>query len=155
MTTPYEEVTILKQGDSAPAFKLSAHPQGTVSLSDFHGSKNVILAFYPKDDTPGCTKEMCGFSDNLGQFADLNTVVLGISCDSTESHTKFASKYGINITLLSDSTKEVGRSFGAVRGDRNMSDRILFVIDKNGVIQHVIEGMPNLEELAEKVKALP
>ncbi|MBX9691669.1 MAG: peroxiredoxin [Cyanobacteria bacterium] len=154
MTTPYEEVTILRRGDAAPAFTLAAYPEGKVSLSDFAGSKNVILAFYPKDDTPGCTKEMCGFSDNLKQFEDMNTVVFGVSCDSTDSHNKFAGKYGLNVTLLSDSTKEVGRKFGAVRGDRNMADRILFIIDKNGVIQHVISGMPDLADVAEKVKSL-
>jgi len=154
MTTPQEENVVLKTGDRAPAFSLPAHPTGTISLSDFHAKKNVILAFYPKDDTPGCTKEMCGFSDDQTKFAELDTIVLGISCDLAESHGKFATKYGLNLTLLADADREVGQKFGAIRGDRKMADRILFLIDKEGVIRHIHEGMPKLPEILEKVRAL-
>src|SRR4051794_16013822 len=77
MTVPQETPVVLREGEAAPAFDLAAHPEGRVSLADFRGKKNVVLAFYPRDDTPGCTREMCGFSDDLDKFASANTAVLG------------------------------------------------------------------------------
>jgi thioredoxin-dependent peroxiredoxin len=154
MTTPYEEVVILEVGEPAPQFSLPAHPHGTVSLQDFHGKQNVILAFYPKDDTPGCTKEMCTFSDRSVDFGKVNTVILGISTDTAESHAKFALDYGLQNTLLADTTRATGISYGAVRGDRIMSERILFVIDKAGKIRHIHSGMPDFDDLLALCKVL-
>ena len=148
MTTPYEAAVKMPQaGDPAPQFKLAAYPQGTVCLDDYMGKKNVILAFYPKDDTPGCTKEMCSFSADLAQFASKDTVVLGISCDSVESHQLFAQKHGLLQVLLTDSSGAVGQAYGTVREGRVNANRVLFVIDKKGIVRHVLEGMPSNTEL--------
>lgn len=154
MTTPYEEVVILEVGQPAPQFSLESYPAGKVSLKDFEGKQNVILAFYPKDDTPGCTKEMCTFSDRRQEFADANTVILGVSTDDTTSHAQFANKYGLLNKLLADTNREVGLAYGAVRGDRIIADRILFVIDKKGLIRLIHPGQPDFDELLETVKAL-
>lgn len=154
MTTPYEETVILEVGQRAPQFSLESYPAGKVSLKDFEGRQNVILAFYPKDDTPGCTKEMCTFSDRRQEFADANTVILGVSTDDTTSHEKFANQYGLMNKLLADTTREVGLAYGAVRGDRIIADRMLFVIDKGGLIRHIHSGQPDFDELLEIVKAL-
>ena len=154
MTTPNEKTVLLNVGEPAPQFSLPAHPNGIVSLKDFIGKQNVILAFYPKDSTPGCTKEMCTFSDRKQEFAKLNTVILGISTDSEDSHVRFAAKHGLNNTLLSDTTRETGVAYGAIRGDRVTAERILFLIDKAGDIRHIHSGMPDFDDLLAVCKAL-
>ncbi len=130
--TPLQEsaVTAVKVGDPAPKFKLPAFPSGTISLDDYLGKKNVILAFYPKDDTPGCTKEMCAFSDDLSHFQEANTQVLGISCDTVESHEKFSGKFTLKQPLLADTEGKIGKAYGTVTADKATANRILFVIDK-------------------------
>ena len=154
MTSPLNTTVVLNEGDTAPDFTLPAYPQGDVSLSEFHGKKNVILAFYPKDDTPGCTKEMCSFSDDLSKFEEANTVVFGVSCDHVESHEKFAGKYSLKQRLLADKGGEVGTKFGTMQEGKANSSRMLFVIDKQGKISKIINGMPSNEELLTAVKAL-
>jgi len=154
MTSPHQDIVELKAGDQAPPFKLSAWPGGEVSLADFQGSKNVILAFYPRDNTPGCTREMCSFSDSLERFTEKSTVVLGVSVDSLDKHEAFASRHGLNLTLLSDSKGEIGRTYGAVRGDRIIADRVLFVIDRSGIIRYIHKGMPDMEEIIEVLTAI-
>lgn len=154
MTSPKQTAASLQVGDRAPKFSLNAHPGGTVSLDDFLGKKNVILAFYPKDDTPGCTKEMCSFSDDLSKFNSENTQVFGISCDTLESHSKFASKYSLGLTLLADDQCEVGKQFGTIAEGKRTSERVLFVIDKQGVVRYIHQGMPNNEELLGVVQKL-
>lgn len=142
-----ETLKSLKTGDPAPQFTLPSHPAGNVSLQDFKGKKNVILAFYPKDDTPGCTKEMCGFSSNLEQFISTDTEVFGISCDDAASHEKFAGKYELKLPLLADVGGKVGQLYGTVSEGKATANRVLFVIDKQGVIKHIHEGMPDNESL--------
>jgi peroxiredoxin Q/BCP len=154
MTTPQYSMVTLRVGDKAPDFSLPAHPSGKISLNDFVGKKNVILAFYPKDDTPGCTKEMCAFSDDLDKFNNAGTQVLGISVDDEASHGKFADKHGLKIPLLADNQREVGKAYGTVRGDGGNAERMLFVIDKEGVIRHIHTGMPSNEELLGVVQKL-
>src|SRR5580658_1322262 len=114
--TTHSEAAIKKPqiGQPAPKFKLSAHPGGTISLDDYLGKKNVILAFYPKDNTPGCTKEMCAFSEDLSKFNQADTQVLGISCDGTKSHESFSSKFDLKQPLLADEKGEVGKLYGTV-----------------------------------------
>jgi len=146
--------SVPKEGDAAPKFKLPACPSGVISLDDFLGSKNVILAFYPKDDTPGCTKEMCAFSKDLAQFAETNTQVIGISCDSVQSHEKFAGKFSLKQPLLADVDGRVGKSYGTVTPGKTTASRKLFVIDKKGIIRHICEGMPDNEMLIALVKTL-
>jgi len=148
MTSPQETVTRPpKEGDPAPKFKLPAHPSGTVSLEDFKGKKNVILAFYPKDDTPGCTKEMCSFSDDLDKFNTADTQVLGISCDTVQSHQAFAQKFSLKQPLLADEGGKVGQLYGTVREGQRNANRVLFLIDKQGIIRHIYEGMPTNADL--------
>lgn len=95
---------------------------------------------------------MCDFSDNLHRFAQAETIVFGISCDDLVSHRQFADEYNLTISLLADTDGSVGRSYGALREGRFMPDRILYVIDKEGTIRHVVEGMPDNEELLELIK---
>jgi peroxiredoxin Q/BCP len=102
----------VKEGKKAPAFTLSDAQGKSVSLDDFAG-RNVVLYFYPKDDTPGCTKEACGFRDHWKDIQKSGTVVLGVSADSGESHQKFATKYKLPFTLLSDPDRKVMKTYGA------------------------------------------
>ncbi len=102
----------LAAGDTAPAFTLPDQDGAKVSLRDFKGQP-VVLYFYPRDDTPGCTKEACQFNDNLRAFSRAKVAVLGVSADSAESHKKFRSKYGLKFPLLTDSDHAVGEKYGA------------------------------------------
>jgi peroxiredoxin Q/BCP len=102
----------LDAGDTAPDFTLPDQDGKAVSLGDFAG-KQVVVYFYPRDDTPGCTKEACQFNDNLAAFNKAKVPILGISADSAEKHRKFREKYGLKITLLTDADHAVGEAFGA------------------------------------------
>ena len=102
----------LQAGDAAPAFSLPDQDGKTVSLGDFTGSR-VLVYFYPKDDTPGCTKEACQFNDNLQAFQQAKVPVIGISGDSAASHVKFRNKYGLAFPLLTDSGRQVMEQYGA------------------------------------------
>ena len=129
-------------GQKAPDFTLPTGDGGTVSLKDLKGS-TVILYFYPKDDTPGCTKEACAFRDNISVLRKKNVVVIGVSADSVESHKKFAGKYKLPFTLVSDQKKEVIGKYGvwkekSLYGRTFMGiQRTTFVIDGKGTITHV------------------
>lgn len=132
----------LQVGDPAPNFTMPTVSGGTVSLNDLRGKK-VVLYFYPKDDTPGCTIEACSFRDNLPDFQGANAEVIGVSRDNTESHQAFRDKYGLNFTLASDDTGEVTEAFGVWR-EKNMYgktfmgiQRSTFLIDENGNIAKI------------------
>ncbi len=133
---------MLKEGDKAPDFNLNDANGNSFSLDYFKGKK-VILYFYPKDDTPGCTKQACGFRDSYAKFNDLDAVILGVSADPEESHQKFISKYQIPFTLLSDTEKEVVQKYGVWKEKNNYGkkymgiERTTFVIDENGTIQKI------------------
>ena len=135
---------VLNVGDRAPNFSLPASTGETVSLSDLVGGK-VVLYFYPKDDTPGCIKEACGFRDSMVDLGETNVVVFGVSPDSLESHDKFISKYGLNFPLLSDEDKSVSISYGAwgkktVYGKQTVGmNRMTFLIDEKGFLAEVWE----------------
>lgn len=108
----------IEEGKKAPAFTLTDQHDNKVSLKDFAG-KTVVVYFYPKDDTPGCTKEACGFRDNIGKYDNLDAVILGISPDAADSHTRFIDKFELPFTLLSDPGKKVMEKYGAW-GEKNM-----------------------------------
>ena len=146
--------TELAVGQDAPDFKLKAYPSGEYSLSQFRGKKNVILAFYPKDDTPGCTQENCAFRDDILKFEESNTQIFGISCDDVKSHEAFCKKFKFTHPLLSDVGGEVARKYAVFREDKGYALRKLFVIDKNSKVQKMIDGMPSNSELLEFVKNL-
>ena len=157
------EVT-LKAGDAAPDFKLPSSEGREIALKEFRGKKNVVLYFYPKDDTPGCTKEACGFRDGRAAFERQDTVILGVSFDGPESHRKFRDKYGLPFPLLSDEDKKVARAYGVYKkkslyGRSYMGiERSTFVIGKDGTILRIfpkvkVDGHIEevLESLSEKV----
>ena len=132
----------LKAGDKAPVFILKDGDNNAVKLSDFKGRK-VILYFYPKDDTPGCTKEACDFRDNLISLKKLNVEVLGVSNDDENSHKKFAGKYNLPFRLLADVDKKVSKKYGVYELKQNYGKeyygitRSTFLIDENGKIQKI------------------
>ncbi|MEK7286767.1 MAG: peroxiredoxin [Nitrospirota bacterium] len=127
----------LTEGMQAPDFTLSSNDGREISLSDYKGKKNVILYFYPKDDTPGCTKEACTFRDDIEKFKNADTEILGVSTDNVKSHQKFVDKFQLNFTLLADDKKELARKYD-VLGLTGSAKRSTFLIDKNGVIRKII-----------------
>jgi len=133
---------MLKIGDKAPDFKLPADSGKEINLNDLRGKK-VILYFYPKDMTSGCTKEACDFRDSIKKFEKKNTVVLGVSADSTGSHQKFKDKYDLPFTLLSDETKKMIKDYGvwkekSLYGKKYMGiERTTYVIDEKGRIEKI------------------
>lgn len=147
----------VKTGLKAPSVKLPDQNGKIHSLADYAG-KWVLLYFYPKDDTPGCTKEACMIRDNFPSFKKLNIAVLGVSADSVKSHAKFAEKYELPFTLLSDEKKEVAEKYGAwgekkFMGRKYMGmKRVSFLIDPKGKIAKVYEVVRPAEH-AEEVMA--
>jgi peroxiredoxin Q/BCP len=121
----------IEQGKTAPSFTLNDADGNKVALSDFMG-RDIILYFYPRDDTPGCTKEACGFRDLWSEIQELGAVVLGVSADSGESHQKFAHKYKLPFTLLSDPDKKVMEKYGAW-GEKNMYGKITMGVIRSTV----------------------
>ncbi len=132
----------IEEGAKAPAFTLKSDAGEKLSLSSLVGSP-VVIYFYPKDDTPGCTKEACAFRDRKAELKEMGAVVLGISPDSVESHAKFKSKYELNFQLLSDSDHKVAEKYGAWReknmyGKKSMGiQRATYLIDESGRVAKV------------------
>lgn len=136
-------MSILKEGDKAPAFTSKDQNGNSVSLSEFKGKK-VVLYFYPKDSTPGCTAEACDFRDNYQGLKAKGIEVLGVSIDDEKSHQKFITKYDLPFTLLADTDKAIVEAYG-VWGEKSMygkkymgTNRTTFIIDEEGNIAHII-----------------
>jgi len=127
-------------GDPAPQFEGTDQNTNTVKLADYIGKKNVLLYFYPKDFTGGCTKEACGFRDRLGDLAKGNVAVIGVSFDSSESHFKFAKAYNLTFPLISDTTGSIANAYGTTMKDKNMANRVSFLIGTDGKIVQITEG---------------
>jgi thioredoxin-dependent peroxiredoxin len=152
---------MLKAGSKAPNFSLETDEGKKVSLKDFAGKK-VVLYFYPKDDTPGCTKEACSFTENIGAIKKSGAVVLGVSADSVESHKKFKNKYSLTFPLLSDPNRETIQKYGVWK-EKNMYgkkmmgvERTTFVIDEEGKIAHIFPKVKvdgHTEKVLEKLKS--
>ena len=154
---------MLEKNQSAPVFSTVNQHNEMISLSDYHGNKNVVLYFYPKDDTPGCTIQANQFTELASEFARVDTVVLGVSKDSCESHQAFIDKFGIKVDLLADTSGELCNAYGVWQekeknGVKKMGIvRSTFIIDKEGVLIETIydvvaEG--HAQEMLAKVKAL-
>lgn len=152
----------LEVGNKAPKFKAIANGEKTIKLEDYKGSW-LVLYFYPKDDTSGCTKEACGFNENIKQFEKLDANILGVSPDSVKSHEKFIAKYNLNFDLLSDPENEISQKYDAY-GEKSMYGRkymgiirSTYIIDPKGNIaaayknvrvkDHVKKVMQELEQL--------
>ena len=132
------------EGSVAPDFKLEGDDGKSYSLSDFKGRKQVVLYFYPKDDTPGCTAEACSFRDNLSRLSKEGVQVLGVSLDGLESHTKFRQKYSLNFPLLADTDAKVSKAYDVYK-EKNMYgnkfwgiERSTFIIGKDGTVKKAI-----------------
>jgi thioredoxin-dependent peroxiredoxin len=148
----------IKVGDFAPDFEGPTADGNILGLKDFAGKKNVVLYFYPKDDTPSCTKEACSFRDNLQPIRSLDTEIVGVSLDSVESHKKFISKYKLTFPLISDKEKHIARAYGVLKDTRTSTNRVTFLIDKSGkvakifpkvdVTKHTDEVMAAIRELS-------
>jgi thioredoxin-dependent peroxiredoxin len=149
----------LKEGKKAPDFELEDQEGKKARLSDFKGN-NVVLYFYPKDDTPGCTREACAIRDNIVQLNKANAVVLGVSNDDADSHKKFVEKYALNFRLLADVDKKVSKAYGVYELKNNFGKeyygitRSTFVIDGEGKIKKIFYKVNPDENLDKAMQVL-
>jgi peroxiredoxin Q/BCP len=147
----------VKAGDPAPDFEGPTSDGSRLGLKDFLGKKNVVLYFYPKDDTPGCTKEACSFRDNLQPIRDMGAEIIGVSLDSIQSHSKFASKYGLTFPLISDKEKRIANAYGVLKDTGTSTNRVTFIIDKTGRVAKVflkVDATKHTEEVVSALKEL-
>lgn len=149
----------IKVGDKAPSFKLKNQDDELISLTDFKGKK-IVLYFYPKDDTPGCTKESCNFRDEFPKFGKLNAEIIGVSVDSVESHKKFTVKYKLPFDLLADDKKEIVEKYGVWK-EKNMYgrkymgiERTTFIVDEDGKIANIFAKVKVDDHNKEVMEAL-
>ncbi|AOM78166.1 thioredoxin-dependent thiol peroxidase [Pedobacter steynii] len=149
----------LKEGQAAPDFTATDQNGNTISLNQFKGKK-VVLYFYPKDDTPGCTAEACDFRDNYQGLIAQGIVVLGVSVDDEKSHQKFATKHSLPFTLIADTDKKIVEAYG-VWGEKNMygkkymgTNRKTFLIDEEGNISHIINKVDTKNSTAQVLELL-
>ena len=154
---------MLEKNQVAPAFSTPNQKNEMISLSDFKGNKNVVLYFYPKDDTPGCTIQANQFTELASEFAKVESVILGVSKDSCESHQAFIDKFGLSVDLLADTNGELCDAYGVWQekeknGVKKMGIvRSTFLINKEGVLEDVIYGVTadgHAQEMLDKVSQL-
>jgi len=144
---PYKKHMSLKIGDKVPSFTLKDQEGQDFNIDTLIGKKALVIFFYPKDFTPGCTKEVCSFRDQYEDFTDLGAEVIGISGDGENSHEKFAKKHRLPFTLLSDSKKEVRTLFGVKSSMFGLLPaRVTYVVDKNGIVQLIFENQFGAEK---------
>jgi thioredoxin-dependent peroxiredoxin len=145
-------------GDTAPDFTLPSQTGESVTLSDYRGKKVVVLYFYPKDNTRGCTAEACAFRDSYEAFTDSGAEVIGVSSDSVDSHGRFSGKHSLPFVLLADKGGQVRKQYGVPNTLMVIPGRVTFVIDREGIIRHVFSSMVNIgahiDEALTKVKEL-
>ena len=154
---------MLDKNQLAPDFAAPDQNNKVKNLSEYRNYKNVVLYFYPKDDTTGCTIEARQFTELAGEFAELDTVIIGVSKDSCESHQAFIDKYGLNVKLLADTTGELCESYGVWQekeknGEKKMGIvRSSFIINKDGVLQDVMYAVKadgHAREILEKIRQI-
>jgi peroxiredoxin Q/BCP len=147
--------TIIKPGDKAPFFTLPDPEGHPVSLSDFIGKQNLVVFFYPRDESWGCTKEACSFRDSYGDFKDAGAEVIGISSDDEASHASFAAHHRLPFILLSDQDGKVAALYGVRYSLGIFAGRVTFVIDKEGIVRMNYSSQVNLQKhIGEAVKLI-
>ena len=145
----------VKVGDKAPNFTLPSQMGDEVTLSEYIGKKNIVLYFYPKDETRGCTREACEFRDRYDVFTNLGAEVIGVSAQSVESHKSFATHHGLPFLLLSDEKNEVRKLYGVSATMGIIPGRVTFIIDKKGVVRHIFSSQFQPEKhIKEALKVL-
>ena len=148
----------VKVGDIAPDFTLPSQMGDNVTLSEYFGKKNIVLYFYPKDETRGCTREACEFRDQYDVFTELGAEVIGVSAQSVESHKSFAAHHGLPFILLSDEKNEVRKLYGAASTMGIIPGRVTYIIDKKGMVRHVFSSQfqptKHIEEALKVLKEL-
>jgi peroxiredoxin Q/BCP len=137
-------------GDKAPDFTLPSQMGDNVTLSEYFSKKNIVLYFYPKDESLGCTREACRFRDSYDVFTSLGAEVLGVSSQSVESHKSFATHHGLPFILLSDEKNEVRKLYGVPATMGIIPGRVTFIIDKKGVVRHVFSSQYQPEKHIEE-----
>jgi len=137
-------------GSVAPAFTLPSQSGETISLEDFLGHKPVVLYFYPKDDSPGCTRQACAFRDDYEAFAGLDAEVIGVSSDPVEAHRSFAAKHRLPFTLVSDEGGKVRKLYGVPNTLGLFPGRVTYVVDREGVVRHVFSSQLGVERHVEE-----
>jgi thioredoxin-dependent peroxiredoxin len=154
IASPVSAAETPKAGDKAPLVQGKDQDGKTVKLADFIGKKAVLLYFYPKDDTPGCTKQACGLRDRMADLQKDNVQVIGVSFDSEESHKKFIAKHNLNFPLLADMDGKIADAYGVRRPDGKTARRASFLIGLDGKITHVTDTPSADTHLAEMKEAV-
>ncbi|HEY9688312.1 MAG TPA: peroxiredoxin [Coleofasciculaceae cyanobacterium] len=152
MTTVIDRYQPLPVGTAAPDFNLPATGGHQVKLSDYKG-KNLIIVFYPKDQTPGCTQQLCALRDDTEMFKGLNTEFIGSNPDSVDSHERFAEKQNYSFPIVEDADRKMAAEYHALKEDEKGIQRTVYIIDKDGVIRYAKQGLPPDTELAEAIRA--
>lgn len=137
----------LQVGSEISKFSLKNQYNTDIHIADLIGKKSLVIYFYPKDDTPGCTAEACSFRDEYEYFVEMGAEVIGISADSVESHKKFADKYHLSFTLLSDIDNQIRKQFGVPTDMFGLiPGRVTYIIDKSGIIRHIFKAQFNAKK---------
>lgn len=144
----------IQVGDYAPDFVLKDQHGNIIKLSDYRDQSNVVLYFYPKDDTPGCTTEACGFRDHYNELKEIGAEVIGISSDDSSSHFKFAAKFNLPFILLSDSGAKVRKLYNVPNSFVFIPGRVTFIIDKKGIVRHIFNSQLNAMKHVEEAKKI-
>jgi peroxiredoxin Q/BCP len=142
----------VKVGDKAPDFTLPSQMGDDLTLSEFLGKKNIVLYFYPKDETLGCTREACTFRDSYEELTNLGAEVLGVSGQSVASHKSFATHYGLPFILLSDVGNKVRELYGVPSSMGLIPGRVTYILDKKGVVRHIFNSQTQTERHVEEAK---
>ena len=145
----------VKVGDKAPDFTLPSQLGDNVTLSEYFSKKNIVLYFYPKDESPGCTREACTFRDSYEELTGLGAEVIGISSQSVESHKSFATHHGLPFILLSDAENKVRKLYGVPSTMGIVPGRVTYIIDKKGIVRHIFSSQSQAEKhVEEAIKTL-
>jgi peroxiredoxin Q/BCP len=147
-------MTSIGVGDKAPEFSLNDQNGATISLSDFHQKSWVVLYFYPKDNTTGCTAQACSFRDAYQDFKDAGAEVIGISSDSEEDHEGFASKHRLPFILVADKGAGVRKAFGVPKSFGFIAGRVTYVIDPEGIVRHVFNSQLKVNKHVDEALAV-